>query len=58
MTSVFGLIQNAIRLALMLGAVGGLVDATIAMCGKAQDAHQQGLVSLGLINRQLLGIRR
>ena len=49
------LIATVIQWALFLGVSGGLVDATIAMRKEAAKAHEIGLVSLGLLNRSLLG---
>ena len=49
------LITSLIRWALFLGVCGGLVDATIAMRQEAAKAHQVGLISLGSLNRHLLG---
>ena len=34
---------------------GGLVDVTLAMRHEAAKAHQMGLISLGDLNRQLVG---
>lgn len=49
------LITTIIQWALFLGVSGGLVDATIAMRKEAAKAHQIGLISLGRLNRSLLG---
>lgn len=55
MTFVFRLIQTLIRIALILGATGGLVDATLAMRDRAAKAHRSGLVSLSALNHSLTG---
>jgi len=52
------LIATVIQWALFLGVSGGLVDATIAMRKEAAKAHQIGLISLGHLNRSLLGQSR
>ena len=49
------LISSLISWALFLGVCGGLVDVTIALRHDAAHAHQIGLVSLGRLNRSLLG---
>ncbi|HCM40020.1 MAG TPA: hypothetical protein DIS93_08620 [Bdellovibrionales bacterium] len=49
------LIATVIQWALFLGVSGGLVDATIAMRKEAAKVHQIGMISLGHLNRSLLG---
>ena len=49
------LIKSLISWALLLGVLGGLVDVTIALRKEAAWAHSIGLVSLGQLNRALLG---
>jgi len=53
MPSVFQLIRTIIRIALIVGATGGLVDATLAMRDRAGKARQVGLISLRALNRSL-----
>ena len=48
-------IKTVFRYALFLGAAGQLVDTTIAMRSKAFNATQIGLISLGGLNRALMG---
>ena len=52
---ILNLISSLIKWALILGACGGLVDATIAMRSRAMDASRIGLVSLTALNHHLLG---
>ena len=47
------LIKTVFKYALYLGIAGHLVDATLAMRRKAFNATQQGLISLGAMNRAL-----
>ena len=49
------LISSLIQWALFFGVSGGLVDVTLAMRHQAAKAHQMGLISLGELNRQLVG---
>ncbi len=49
------LIGSLIKYALILGAAGQLVDATIAMRNNAWKASSGGLISLGALNRSLVG---
>lgn len=49
------LITSLISWALFLGVMGQLVDVTIALRNDAAHAHQVGLVSLGQLNRALVG---
>ena len=50
-----GLILRLIKYAFYLGVAGQLVDATIAMRGKAFEASSHGLVSLRALNHALMG---
>jgi hypothetical protein len=52
------LITSLISWALLLGVLGGLVDTTIALRNEAARAHSVGLVSLGTLNRSLLGEKK
>ena len=44
-----------VKLALAVGALGGLTDLTLAMRSEAAKAHRQGLVSLKRLNQSLVG---
>lgn len=44
-----------VKLALVVGAIGGLTDLTLTMRDKAAKAHKQGLVSLRQLNKVLIG---
>jgi len=48
------LIKTVFKYALWLSLTGQLVDATRAMRGKAFEASQHGLISLGALNRALM----
>jgi hypothetical protein len=50
-----GSVFKILEFALWLGMVGGLVDATVAMCSAARTAHRHGQMSLGELNH-LLGM--
>lgn len=49
------LIASLISWALFLGLCGSLVDTALALRREAAQAHRIGLVSLGQLNRSLLG---
>lgn len=44
-----------VKLALVVGAIGGLADLTLTMRDEAAKAHKQGLVSLRQLNKVLIG---
>ena len=44
-----------VKLALVVGAIGGLTDLTLTMRDEAATAHKQGLVSLRQLNKVLSG---
>lgn len=51
--SPFNILYSLIKIALIVGLGGGLVDVTIAMRKKAGAAKKVGLVSLIELNRSL-----
>ena len=58
MTFIGDLIRKILDWALFLALIGGLGEATISMCREAGRAHTRGLVSLRVLNQQLVGNRR
>jgi hypothetical protein len=57
MSFVANLVSVGVRWAFYLAAIGGLVDATLFMIQEASHVQQRGLVSLGKLNRALIGQR-
>ena len=55
MIGVINFIRSLIFVAIALGAAGTLVEATGCVGREAAKAHQHGGVSLGWLNRQLVG---
>jgi len=55
MSTVFQFMTGILRLAITLGMLGGLVDATHEMFFQAGKARQKGLISLVSLNEQLVG---
>jgi hypothetical protein len=55
MTSVFRFIASLIQFAIFLGIAGGLVDMTRELGSKAAAAQSHGILSLGKLNRSLVG---
>lgn len=54
MNIVTRIVLGLVKLALVIGFAGGLVDLTQAMRDEAMKAHQQGLVSLKQFNSSLV----
>lgn len=54
MNLIARIVLGLVKLALVVGITGGLVDLTQAMRDEAVKAHRQGLVSLKLLNSALV----
>lgn len=55
MNLIARIILGLVKLALVVGLTGGLIDLTQAMRDEAVKAHRQGIVSLKQINSALVG---
>lgn len=55
MNLIARIVLGLVKLALVVGITGGLVDLTQAMRDEAVKAHRQGLVSLKQLNSALVG---
>ncbi len=55
MNGVVQFIRSLLYIAIMLGAVGTLVEATGIVGREAAKAHQHGGMSFRWLNRQLIG---
>lgn len=55
MSLIARIILELVKLALVVGFTGGLVDLTQAMRDEAVKAHRQGVVSLKGLNSALVG---
>jgi len=55
MNLISRIVLRVVKLGLVIGAIGGLADLTLAMRGEAIKAHKQGIVSLKQLNKSLVG---
>jgi hypothetical protein len=55
MNLITRIVLGLVKLALVIGVVGGLTDFTLAMRSEAAKAHKQGIVSLRQLNKVLQG---
>ena len=55
MNLIARIILGLVKLALVVGLTGGLIDLTQAMRDEAVKAHRQGIVSLKQLNSSLVG---
>ncbi|MGE3261390.1 MAG: hypothetical protein AB7K68_06395 [Bacteriovoracia bacterium] len=55
MNLIARIILGLVKLALVVGLTGGLIDLTQVMRDEAVKAHRQGIVSLKLLNSALVG---
>lgn len=55
MNLISRIVLGLVKLALVIGALGGLTDLTLTMRSEAARAHKQGLVSLKQLNKVLIG---
>ncbi len=55
MNVITRIVLGLVKLALMIGFAGGLIDLTRTMRDEAAKAHRQGLVSLKQLNSSLVG---
>ena len=55
MNFIFQCIMALVRFTILIGLAGGLVDMTRTMGQEAIKAHRTGFVSLGELNRSLVG---
>ena len=55
MNLIARIVLGLVKLALVVGLTGGLIDLTQAMRDEAVTAHRQGIVSLKQLNASLLG---
>ncbi len=55
MNLITRIVLGLVKLALVIGATGGLVDMTQTMRVEAVKAHKQGVVSLKQLNSSLVG---
>ena len=58
MNLVARIVLGLVKLALVVGLTGGLIDLTQAMRDEAVKAHRQGIVSLKTLNLSLVGRRK
>jgi len=54
MNLITRIVLGLVKLALVVGLTGGLIDLTQAMRDEAVKAHRQGIVSLKLLNSALV----
>jgi hypothetical protein len=55
MNLVTRIVLGIVKLALVIGLAGGLIDLTQTMRDEAVKAHKQGIVSLKQLNSSLVG---
>lgn len=55
MSLIARIVLGLVKLALVIGLTGGLIDLTQAMRNEAVKAHRQGIVSLKQLNSSLIG---
>jgi hypothetical protein len=55
MNLISRIVLGLVKLALVVGLAGGLVDLTQSMRAEAVKAHKQGIVSLWQLNNALVG---
>ena len=55
MNLITRIILGLVKLALVVGLTGGLIDLTQTMRDEAATAHKQGLVSLKQLNSAFMG---
>ncbi|MCC7404114.1 MAG: hypothetical protein IT288_06905 [Bdellovibrionales bacterium] len=55
MSLIARIVLGLVKLALVVGLTGGLIDLTQAMREEAVKAHRQGIVSLKQLNLSLVG---
>lgn len=55
MNLIARIVLGLVKLALVVGLTGGLIDLTQAMRDEAVKAHRQGIVSLKQLNTSLIG---
>jgi hypothetical protein len=55
MNLIARIVLGLVKLALVVGLTGGLIDLTKAMRDEAVKAHRQGIVSLKRLNSALVG---
>jgi hypothetical protein len=55
MNLIARIVLGLVKLALVVGLTGGLIDLTQAMRDEAVRAHRQGIVSLKGLNSALVG---
>ena len=55
MNLIARIVLGLVKLALVVGLAGGLIDLTQTMRDEAVKAHRQGIVSLRQLNSSLLG---
>lgn len=55
MNLIARIILGLVKLALVVGLTGGLIDLTQAMRDEAVKAHKQGIISLRWLNSSLVG---
>lgn len=55
MNLIARIVLGLVKLALVVGFTGGLIDLTQAMRDEAMKAHRQGIVSLKRLNSVLIG---
>lgn len=58
MNLIARIVLGLVKLALVVGLTGGLIDLTRAMRDEAVKAHRQGIVSLKELNSSLVGSGR
>lgn len=55
MNLITRIVLGLVKLALVIGVSGGLIDLTRTMRDEAVKAHRQGIVSLKQLNKVLIG---
>lgn len=55
MNLIARIVLGLVKLALVVGLTGGLIDLTQAMRDEAVKAHKQGIISLRWLNSSLVG---
>lgn len=55
MNLIARIVLGLVKLALVVGLTGGLIDLTQSMRDEAVKAHRQGIVSLKRLNSALVG---
>ncbi len=55
MNIITRIVLGLVKLALVVGVAGGLIDLTQNMRDEALKAHRQGIISLRMLNSALVG---